>query len=96
MRVDPLVGSLLLFFLPSLLMATVGPCAVKALTGSGTEAGRMSGWVFALGSLGSIAGVLVTSFWLIAVMGIGANLRVTGLLSVALSILAFLSGRPEN
>jgi uncharacterized membrane protein YccC len=51
----------------------------------------MSGWVFALGSLGSIAGVLVTSFWLIAYLGIGANLRVIGSVAVLLGILAAAS-----
>ena len=87
MRMDPLVGSLLLFALPSMLLATVGPCAIRVLTHRAREAGKTSGWVFALGSLGSIAGVLVTSFWLIAVLGLGANLRLIGLIAIILSAL---------
>jgi hypothetical protein len=88
MRIDPLIGSLVLFSVPSALLAMVGPCAVRFLTRDASDAGRMSGWVFALGSLGSIAGVLVTSFWLIAAAGTGANLRITGLLASLLGILA--------
>jgi MFS family permease len=91
MRIDPLIGSIILFFVPSLFLAMVGPCAVRALTRTAADAGRMSGWVFALGSLGSIAGVLVTSFWLIAYLGIGANLRVIGSVAVLLGILAAAS-----
>ncbi len=90
MRMDPLMGSFFLFAIPSMLLATVGPCAIRALTRRAEEAGKTSGWVFALGSLGSIAGVIVTSFWLIAVLGLGANLRLVGVLAVVLGIMASL------
>jgi len=88
MRMDPLVGSLILFAIPGCLLAMIGPCAIRALTRRAEEAGRTSGWVFALGSLGSIAGVLVTSFWLIAVLGMNANLRLIGVVAVILGIIA--------
>jgi MFS family permease len=89
MRFDPLIGSLLLFAIPSFLLATVGPCAIRDLTRDAKQAGRVSGWVFAIGSLGSIAGVMVTSFWLIAVLGIDANLRLIGTISILMAIVAF-------
>jgi MFS family permease len=95
MRWDPLVGSILLFAVPSFLLAMVGPCAIRALTTKVREAGKISGWVFALGSLGSIAGVLLTSFWLIAVLGIIANLRLIGIISIIISIMA-LSIKTDN
>ena len=90
MRVDPLGGSLLLFAIPSFLLAMVSPCAIRALTRRVEESGRMSGSVFALGSLGSIAGVMVTSFWLIAMMGLGANLRLIGFGALLLGLVAGL------
>ena len=93
LRIDPLLGSLFLFFIPSLFLATVAPCAIRALTTRASEAGRVSGWVFALGTIGSIAGVLVTSFWLIAVLGLSANLRVVGLAAFALCFLASALGK---
>jgi MFS family permease len=93
-RIDPLLGSLVLFAVPSFLLATIGPCAIRALTRRVEESGRMSGGVFALGSLGSIAGVLITSFWLIAVLGIAANLRSIGVVSIVLGVTAsFLRSR---
>ncbi len=88
MRMDPLVGSLILFAIPSFLLAMIGPCAIRALTRRAEEAGRTSGWVFAHGSLGSIAGVLVTSFWLIAILGLNANLRLIGVVAIVLGIIA--------
>jgi len=87
MRLDPLVGSIILFAVPSFLLATVGPCAIRILTRKAEQAGPVSGRVFALGSLGSIAGVLVTSFWLIALAGISANLRLVGVVAFALGCL---------
>jgi len=91
MRLDPLIASTILFFLPSLLLATVGPCAIRALTRRTEEAGKISGWVFALGSLGSIAGVLLTSFWLISVVGVSANIRIVGILAFLTGVIAFVS-----
>jgi len=97
MRFDPLIGSLLLFAIPSILLATVGPCAIRILTRRAEQAGPVSGWVFALGSLGSIAGVLVTSFWLIAVLGISANLRLVGIVAVLIGMVPWvMSGRVKD
>jgi hypothetical protein len=96
MRIDPLIASTILFFIPSMLLAMTGPCAVRMLTQNVADAGKTSGWVFALGSLGSIAGVLFTSFWLIAVLGVLANLRLVGLGALLTGALAALSGRQRR
>jgi len=91
LRVDPLLASLILFALPSFLLAMIGPCAVQLITRRASEAGRTAGWVFALGSLGSIAGVIITSFWLIAFLGISANLRLIGLIAVIMGLWMLLT-----
>jgi len=91
LRIDLVLASLILFALPSFLLAMVGPCGVQILTGKASEAGKTAGWVFALGSLGSIAGVVVTSFWLLAVLGTSANLRLAGLTALISGITALLA-----
>lgn len=93
LRIDPLFGSLVLFFIPSMLLATVGPCAAHTLTYKREIAGKISGWVFALGSLGSIAGVVITSFWLISIFGLGTNFRLIGVVGVLIGFLAVITGR---
>ena len=85
-RVDPLIASMILFFIPSVFLAMIGPCAVKILTHRAEDAGRISGWIFALGSLGSIAGVISTSFFLISAIGTSAIFRLIGLLTAILGI----------
>jgi hypothetical protein len=88
MRTDPLIASTILFFIPCLLLAMISPCAVAELTHKASDAGKKSGHVYAIGSLGSITGVVLTSFWLIAVMGTIANVRLIGVTAVAIAILA--------
>jgi len=95
LRTDPLLGSLILFFLPSMLLAMVSPCMIHTLTRRTEEAGKISGWVFALGSIGSIAGVVVTSFWLISLFGMGANLRIIGVVTIILSLIALTFGHMQ-
>ena len=95
LRLDPLLASLYLFAVPSFLLAMVGPCAVQILTRKTSDAGRTAGWVFALGSLGSIVGVIVTSFWLIAYAGITANLRIIGLAALLTGIIVSLIRNPH-
>lgn len=95
-RVDPLLASLILFFIPSVFLAMIGPCAIQTLSTESGKSGKVSGWVFALGSLGSIAGVICTSFWLIAILGITANLRIIGMVAILSGIALIFSGRNKK
>ena len=95
-HIDLLLASLLLFAVPSFLLAMVGPCGVQILTGKQSEAGKTAGWVFALGSLGSIAGVIVTSFWLLTLLGTSANLRLAGFTALLTGILVLVTKLRTN
>lgn len=68
-RADPVVAALLLFGLPSVLLAGVTPIAVRlrarALDTVGTTAGRL----FSVSTVGSIVGTFATAFWLIPELG---------------------------
>lgn len=77
---------LILFFVPSLLLATISPwCARLALKGV-EKAGRTTGVLFAVSNAGSISGTFLTSFYLIPRIGVEAILR---WMSVLLLVLAF-------
>lgn len=85
----PLVSSLLLFFLPALLLGTLSPYAVKLQNihfpdrGVGSAAGRIFFW----STLGSIVGSLATGFLLIPSFGLDRILISNG---VFLFLLGFL------
>jgi spermidine synthase len=69
----PLIVSLLLFFLPAMLLAMLSPFAIALLhaRAAGGGVGKASGLVFFWSTLGSIAGSLGTGFVLIPHWGIG-------------------------
>ncbi len=68
-RMGPLASSVVLFLVPSVLLGMVSPFAIrlcaKELAGVGNVAGRL----YALSTVGSIAGTIGTAFWLIPALG---------------------------
>ena len=79
-RMGPLVASLLLFLLPSVFLGMVSPYAVRLQTKCLHTAGRTVGNLYALSTVGSIIGTLVTSFYLIAASGVKSIIFCVGLL----------------
>jgi MFS family permease len=78
MRIGALFASMLLFFLPSLLVGMVSPMLVK-LSFIGVEAlGRTTGVIYAVAAIGNVAGVLICNFLLLELMGVGWALALLG------------------
>jgi predicted membrane-bound spermidine synthase len=70
MRLEPLLASMILFFIPSIFMGAVIPYAVKLQVKNLDMLGTQVGNLYAISSIGSIAGTILTSFYLIAWFGI--------------------------
>jgi spermidine synthase len=68
-RADPLLAALILFGLPSVVLATATPIAVRLVTRSVATLGRSAGRLFAVSTAGSIAGTFATAFWLVPTFG---------------------------
>ncbi len=68
-RLDPLLGTLILFVVPSVLLAMVSPFAVRLCATKVSGMGGVAGRLYALSTAGSIVGTLATSFILIPAMG---------------------------
>ena len=77
----PLTLSLFLFFFPSLLLGTLSPFAAKLQEVSQPESGigKITGGIFFWSTLGSIAGSLLTGFFLIPHFGVAEIIGATGL-----------------
>lgn len=65
---DPLLASMLLFFVPSFLMGMVSPYSVKLNASSLAGVGGVAGRLYALSTFGSIIGTWLTTFMLIPIM----------------------------
>jgi predicted membrane-bound spermidine synthase len=62
-------SGLVVCFPPLLILGMYSPLAVRLLLGHADDAGKVSGGLFAISSLGNIAGIIVTTFVLIPSIG---------------------------
>lgn len=86
MRMGPLLASLILFFLPSVLLGMVSPYTVKLMICSLHTSGTTVGTLYALSTFGSIVGTLFTSFYLITVAGVTNLIMGQGAVLVAITV----------
>jgi len=77
-RLNPLLASVTLFALPSLLMGTTSPFAIKLQARDLATVGSSAGVLYALSTAGSIAGTLGTAFFLVPTLGVRAILYLLG------------------
>jgi spermidine synthase len=68
-RANPVIASILLFGLPSILLAGVTPIAVRLRVRELETIGRTAGGLFSVSTVGSIVGTFLTAFWLIPELG---------------------------
>ena len=64
-KLDPVLGSALVFFLPCLVLAVISPYTVRLLAKKLERVGTVSGMIYSASTIGSIAGVFVTGYYLI-------------------------------
>ena len=81
-------------FPPLLVLGMYSPLAVRLLLGDPSDAGKIAGGLFALSSLGNIAGIIVTTFVLIPsigtraiTLGFAIFLLATGIVSLTAGLL---------
>ena len=88
-----IVATLVLFAPASVLLGMVAPFAVRLQLADTDTAGRTAGSLYALSTIGSIAGTFLAGFVLIAWMGSTAILFITAMVLAAAAWLAAPSGR---
>jgi spermidine synthase len=85
-RLGPLLSTTILFGGPSVLLGMVSPYSVRLAAREIERMGNVSGRLYALSTFGSIAGTLLTAFWLIPAVGVRTLLLVLGLCLVLLPL----------
>lgn len=90
-RLEPLLASIILFFPSLVFMGAVIPYSVKLQVKSLDFLGTDVGTLYALSSIGSIVGTIVTSFYLITWFGVRKIILGEGILSIfmAMFVLGF-------
>jgi len=92
-RLEPLLATTILFGGPSILMGMVSPFAVRLSASVIDRIGNTAGRLYALSTLGSIVGTLVTAFWLIPLIGVHTILRSLGITLIAMAIVGLPKSR---
>ena len=64
-RYGSLLGSTLLFFLPTLVMGMIAPYSVRLLVESTENSGQTAGFLYFVSTVGSALGTIITSFYLV-------------------------------
>jgi spermidine synthase len=92
-RLNPLLATLCLFFLPSVFMGTVSPYAIKLAASSLATIGNTAGLIYAISTAGSIVGALLTAFYLIQMIGVRSILYSLGITLIVLALLLIIVNR---
>ena len=93
--VGSLFAILLLFGVPVTLLGCVSPFAVRLRVQQVGRAGGTAGALYALSTLGSIAGTFGPVFGLLPYLGSALTLLITGGALLAVAALGLLAGRPR-
>jgi hypothetical protein len=83
-KLDPALGSALIFLFPCFALATLSPFMIRIETRRLTHVGRTSGAVIAASTVGSIAGVFVSGYILIDSMRLSVIFQSMGALTILL------------
>jgi hypothetical protein len=92
-KLDPVLGSALIFLLPCLMLAALSPYMIRCAAQSLAQVGRSSGRIIAAGTVGSIAGVFISGFVLIDHLRLSSIFQAMGGLTALLGVLCLLTDR---
>jgi MFS family permease len=85
-KLDPAIGSALIFLPPCFVLAALPPLLIRLSARTLAEVGRVAGAVYGAGSAGSIAGVFASGYLFIEWWSLGQIFRLTGGLMVLLAL----------
>jgi MFS family permease len=83
-KLDPVLGSALIFLMPCVVLAMLPPYMIRLATDSLAQVGRASGFIIAASTVGSIAGVFVSGFVLIDHLKVSNIFHLMGFLTIGL------------
>ena len=89
LTVGAVVSLISLMLIPLILFGAVSPLIIEQLSKETENAGKNSGYVYAVSTLGGIIATFITGFYFMPVIGIAASLYVFGLAVIFVSLISF-------
>jgi spermidine synthase len=93
LRAGALLAAAVTFFPPLFLLACVSPFAIRLSAASIESVGMTAGRVYAVSTLGSVAGTLLTGFLLAPLLDLDVTLRLTALVVALPALIGLVSTR---
>jgi len=93
MKLDPVLGSAVVFFLPCFVLAVISPYMVRLAARRLDRVGTISGLIYAASTAGSIAGVFVSGYVFIDYLSVTTIFRAMGLVALFLAGLSLMMDR---
>jgi MFS family permease len=90
MKLDPVLGSAVVFFLPCFVLAVISPYMVRLTARRLDRVGTISGLIYAASTVGSIGGVFVSGYIFIDYLSVTTIFRATGLVAIFLALLSLV------
>jgi predicted MFS family arabinose efflux permease len=87
-KLDPVLGSAVVFFLPCFVLALISPYMVRMTARRVESVGTISGLIYAASTVGSIAGVFISGYVFIDRYGVTTIFQRTGLVVLFLAVLS--------
>jgi hypothetical protein len=91
-RFGSLLGSTVLFFIPTFFSGMISPYAVRLIVEERSTSGRHAGQLYFVSTFGSAAGTLLTSFYLVLYFEVDHILIGLLAISTAIGVLAWFRG----
>jgi MFS family permease len=92
-KLDPVLGSAVVFFLPCFVLALISPYMVRMTARRLDQVGTISGLIYAASTVGSIAGVFVSGYIFIDYLSVTTIFQATGLVTLFLAGLSLAMDR---
>jgi MFS family permease len=93
MKLDPVMGSAVVFFLPCFVLAVISPYMVRLASRRLEHVGTISGLVYAASTVGSIAGVFISGYIFIDYLSVTTIFRAMGVVTLFLAGLSLAMDR---
>jgi len=87
LKIGAIISTILLFFIPSMILGLISPIMIKLTIKDLSNAGKVSGRIYAIGTLGGIFGTFLGGFFLLPTLG---NKTTLFLLVTTLLVLIFI------
>lgn len=87
-RYGSLLGSLMLFAIPTILTGMISPYAIRLLVRGVGSSGKEAGFVYFVSTIGSASGTIATGFYLVLILDIYKIITTLTVISLAIAIFA--------